>query len=68
MSIDKWRVRKLVHADGRPGTFPWHVIPPGIPTPRNAVEAYGYFYDERLTIWHTHRMALAEAIYASRKV
>ena len=66
MSIDKWRVRKLVYPDGCPGTYPWHVIPPGLPTPRDPLEAYR-FNDERITAWRTHRMALTEALYEIKK-
>ena len=66
MNLNKWRVRKLVYPDGCPGTYPWHVIPPGMPTPRDPLEAYR-FHDERITAWRTHRMALAEALYESRK-
>ena len=61
-NINKWRVRKLAYPDGCHGTWPWHVIPPGIPTPRDSYEACDFFYDERLTTWRTHQMALAEAL------
>ena len=61
-NINKWRVRKLLYPDGWPGNYPWYVIPPGIPTPRDSYEACDFFYDERLTDWRTHRMALAQAL------
>ncbi len=66
MRLDKWRVRKLVYPDGRSGTYPWYVLPPEMPTPRDPLEAF-IFRDERITAWRSHRMALAEALYESRK-
>lgn len=68
MNIDKWRVRKLAFPDGRFGTFPWYVIPPGVPTPRDVTGASFHFHDNRLTLWRSHRMALITAIEESRKV
>ena len=67
-NIKKWRVRKLLSPDGWTGTYPWHVIPPGMPTPRDTYEARDFFYDERLTTWHTHQMALAHADEQSRTI
>lgn len=67
MSIDKWRVRKLVYPDGFTGNFPWYVIPQGVPTPKDAYEAYDCFHADRITTWRTHQMALTEALDASQK-
>lgn len=68
MNLNKWRVRKLAFPDGHFGTFPWYVIPPGVPSPRDPHEAYDYhyYYDSRLTLWRSHRMALTTAIDESR--
>ena len=67
MNINKWRVRKLAYRDGCYGTFPWYVIPPGLPTPKDVYEAYGIFHDKQFAGWRTHRMALITAIEESRK-
>ena len=70
MNLNKWRVRKLAFPDGHFGTFPWYVIPPGVPSPKDANEAYDYYfyYYGRIAQWRSHRMALLEAIDESRKV
>lgn len=69
MSIDKWRVRKLAYPDGHFGPYPWYVIPPGVPSPKDPNEAYDCYchYESRLTLWRSHRMALIVAFDQSRK-